>query len=242
LAERESGHTLNRRDQEEDSLPLGTARPSPLVDQVIAQLRTQIVAGEWPVGSRIPTEPELVGRLGVARNTVREAVRALAHAGLLEIRQGSGTYVRATSELAGVMRRRFGDADHNDVIELRRALEVESARLAAHRRTAADLKSLDSALIRREDAWEAGEVEAFVAADAALHQALVAAAHNPVLAGLYADLGELVQSALRAQMGDHLSGSAYVDHFRLVEAVRAGDPELSAAEAAAFLETPPNRR
>ena len=84
-------------------VPRGTS----LSDQVIARLRQQITSGAWPVGSRIPTEPELVTQLGVARNTVREAVRALAHNGLLDIRQGAGTWVIATSELAGVMQRRF---------------------------------------------------------------------------------------------------------------------------------------
>src|SRR4051812_14827640 len=107
------------------------ARPSGLCDQVIARLRHQITSGAWPMGSRIPTEPELVQQLGVARNTVREAVRALAHNGLLDIRQGSGTYVVATSELAVVMRRRFAAADRGHVIELRSALEVAAAGLAA---------------------------------------------------------------------------------------------------------------
>src|SRR6187431_3731034 len=97
-------------------------RGATLSGQVIARLRQQITSGAWPVGSRIPTEPELVEQLGVARNTVREAVRALAHNGLLDIRQGSGTYVVATSELAGVMQRRFAAADPHHVTELRGTL------------------------------------------------------------------------------------------------------------------------
>src|SRR4051812_39842076 len=130
---------------------------SALADQVIARLRAQITSGEWPVGSRIPTEPELVERLGVARNTVREAVRALAHNGLLDIRQGSGTYVVATSELAGVMQRRFADAEPRHVAELRSALEASAARLAAPRRTEHDLELLDGLLDRRERAWRSGD-------------------------------------------------------------------------------------
>jgi len=84
---------------------LTSTRRSGLVDQVIDQLRQAIADGEWPVGQRIPAEPELVAALGVGRNTVREAVRALSHAGLLEVRQGDGTFVRATSELSGALRR-----------------------------------------------------------------------------------------------------------------------------------------
>src|ERR1041384_4924635 len=90
-------------------------RGDTLSGRVINRLRQQITSGAWPVGSRIPTEPELVAQLGVARNTVREAIRALAHNGLLDIRQGSGTYVVATSELAGVRHRRFGNADPRHV-------------------------------------------------------------------------------------------------------------------------------
>ena len=69
-------------------MPLSAARRTGLVDQVIDQLRQSVTSGEWPVGLRIPNEAVLVDSLGVGRNTVREAVRALAHAGLLEVRQG----------------------------------------------------------------------------------------------------------------------------------------------------------
>lgn len=66
-----------------------------LVDSAVAELRSAVARGEWPVGERIPTEPRLSEQFGVGRNTVREAVRVLVHAGLLETRQGDGTYVRA---------------------------------------------------------------------------------------------------------------------------------------------------
>ena len=214
-------------------MPLNSPRRSPLVDQVIAGLRNQITSGEWPVGSRIPTEPELVEQLGVARNTVREAVRALAHNGLLDIRQGSGTYVAATSELAGVMRRRFAQADPLHVAELRSALEMKAAGLAAQRRTEADLRQLDTLLERREQAWDSGDAERFVEADATLHSAVVAAAHNEVLAELYADLGSVVRDFLRADVGPELRPEAHTDHARLVAAIRDWDETTAAAEAGA---------
>lgn len=216
-------------------MPLTSPRRSALADQVITQLRTQITSGEWPVGSRIPTEPELVERLGVARNTVREAVRALAHNGLLDIRQGSGTYVVATSELAGVMQRRFADADPAHVRELRGALEASAARLAAERRTDRELAVLDHALERRERAWRSGDAEAFVQADATLHQAVVAASHNDVMAQLYADLGAVLRDWLRSSVGSDLTPDQYVDHTRLIEAIHAGNAEAATAEAGSYL-------
>ncbi|MBH5334203.1 FadR family transcriptional regulator [Streptomyces pactum] len=212
-------------------MPLTSPRRSALADQVIAQLRAQITSGEWPVGSRIPTEPELVEQLGVARNTVREAVRALAHNGLLDIRQGSGTYVLATSELAGVMHRRFADARPLHVAELRTALETKAAQLAAERRTEQDLRQIEALLDRRERAWASGDAEAFVEADATLHLAIVAASHNEVLAELYADLGGVLREFLRADVGAELRPEGYVDHARLVAAIRAGDGDRAAAEA-----------
>lgn len=215
-------------------MPLNTPRRSALSDQVIDAVRQQITSGAWPVGSRIPTEPELVEQLGVARNTVREAIRALAHNGLLDIRQGAGTFVAATSELAGVMQRRFADAEPLHIAELRSALEAEGARLAARRRTAADLRQLDLLLERRERAWESGEVSRFVEADATLHLAVVQASHNEVLTALHADLGDVLRDFLRSDVGEELREERYIDHSPMVEAIRDRDAERAAREAGAY--------
>ncbi|MEO3752817.1 FCD domain-containing protein [Streptomyces sp. B6B3] len=215
-------------------MSLTAPRRSALADQVINQLRQQITSGAWPVGSRIPTEPELVERLGVARNTVREAIRALAHNGLLDIRQGSGTYVAATSELAGVMHRRFADADPGDVAELRSALEAAAARLAARRRTERDLRQLEALLGRRESAWASGQVEAFVEADATFHMAVVQASHNEVLTTVYADLGSVVRALLRHDVGEELRPEDHVDHARLLDAIRATDEGTAEEEAGSY--------
>lgn len=208
------------------------------VRQTIEQLRTRILGGEWPVGGRIPTEPQLVAELGVGRNTVREAVRALVHGGVLECRQGSGTYVVSTDELAPVVARRLTDDRMAEVVEVRRAFEVEAARLAALRRTPADLAALDEALAAREAAWRSGRVDEFVEADAALHSAVVAAAHNTMLAELYASVGAALRSTVAQAMGGALEPERYVDHGRLVDAIRDGDPARAAIEASAFLEAP----
>jgi DNA-binding FadR family transcriptional regulator len=215
-------------------MPLSSPHRSALADQVIAALRAQITSGEWPVGARIPTEPELVEQLGVARNTVREAVRALAHNGLLDIRQGSGTYVVATSELAGVMDRRFADAAPQHVAELRSTLEASGARLAALRRTPQDVTQLETLLERREAAWSSGEVERFVEADANLHLAVVAASHNDVLTALYADLGHVLRAFLRYDVGERLRPEDHLDHARMIAAIRSGDAGTAEREAASY--------
>ena len=167
-----------------------------LVDEVIDRLREQISSGAWPVAARIPPETELIEALGVGRGTVREAVRALAHAGLLEVRRGDGTYVRARSELSGALRREIETTTHDHVQEVRRAIEVEAARLAATGgrtrisrpalppwRPATPPRTAESPV--RTTVW----IPEWVEADAQFHTALVAAAGNPLLLDLYLEMG-----------------------------------------------------
>lgn len=214
-------------------MPLVTTRRTGLVEQVIAQLRELVSSGEWPLGERIPTETELVTALGVGRNTVREAVRALAHAGLLEVRQGDGTFVRATSELSGAVRRLCG-TELRRVLEVRRALEVEAARLAATARTDDDLAELDELLRTRDELIDGPDRERFVTADTRFHVRLVAASHNPVLIGLYDGISEAVHSSVATTFDP--GEPPYISHSALLEAVRAGDPDRAAGEASGFLE------
>lgn len=211
-------------------MPLATTRRAGLVDQVIAQLRTSVSAGEWPVGTRIPTEPALVAALGVGRNTVREAVRALAHSGILEVRQGDGTYVRATSEVSGAVRRLCG-SELREVLEVRRCLEVEGARLAATARTADDLAEI-RALLTRRDALDARDE--FVRADTDLHFAVVRASHNAVLTELYRGLTEVVTASVATTVETHAFDR--IPHDGLVEAIAAGDVDRAGHEAGGFLE------
>ena len=82
------------------SLPSAPRRS--LVDVTIELMRTQIEEGRWQVGERIPKEAELAEMLKVGRNTVREAVRVLSHARVLDVRQGDGTYVRLSVDPAEV--------------------------------------------------------------------------------------------------------------------------------------------
>ncbi|GAB3500032.1 FadR/GntR family transcriptional regulator [Amycolatopsis cihanbeyliensis] len=215
-------------------MPLATTRRSGLVDQVIGQLRAAVANGEWPVGQRIPPEAELVTTLGVGRNTVREAVRALSHSGLLEVRQGDGTYVRATSEVSGAVRRLCG-SELREVLQVRRTLEVEGARLAASARTGEELRTLTDLLDRRDQAQRARRVEDFVRADAEFHLAVVRAGHNTLLTELYRGLTEVVTASV-ATTAQTDQQRADIQHRGLLEAIAEGDPERAATEAGGFLD------
>ncbi|MDX3656190.1 FadR/GntR family transcriptional regulator [Streptomyces sp. ID05-26A] len=214
---------------------MATTRRAGLVDQVIEQMRGAITTGEWPVGQRIPPEPELVTALGVGRNTVREAVRALSHAGLLEVRQGDGTFVRATSEISGAVRRMCG-TELKEVLQVRRTLEMEGARLAAKHRTDAELARLTELLQKRDAAMEGEQWTEVIEHDTAFHVLLVQCSHNTLLAELYQGLTEAVKASVAASVDTSQPGQDQVSHTGLLHAVRDGDQEKAAIEAGGFFE------
>ncbi|MGR6970226.1 FadR/GntR family transcriptional regulator [Streptomyces cynarae] len=175
-------------------MSLGALRPSPLVEQATVRLREQITGGEWAIGTKLPGETTLAKSLGVGRSTVREALRALAGAGLVQARQGSGVFVIATKPKED-WSTRLRQAAITDVYEVRMLVEVEAVRLAALRRTDDDVAALHGALARRREAAHAGNAE-FVEADIALHGVMVAAAHNPVLTGLFSEFVPVLRQRL----------------------------------------------
>ncbi|WP_194815143.1 FadR/GntR family transcriptional regulator [Nocardia sp. XZ_19_385] len=209
-------------------------RRTSLIAQVTEQLRAEIRSERWPIGSRIPTEPELTELTGTGRNTVREAVQALVHAGMLERRQGSGTYVVAASEVGGTLGKYFADAEERDVLELRLALDTNAAALAARRRDDSDIATLRRLLdVRNENKWDEGN-HAAITADVELHRAIVVASHNAVYLEFYDSLLPTIEQVIRARTSK--SDDSYdAEHIELVQAVIDGDPEAAAAAARCFL-------
>jgi DNA-binding FadR family transcriptional regulator len=209
-------------------MTFGPLRRSPLVGQAAERLRAQIAAGRWPIGSKLPGEIALGKELGIGRSTVREAVRDLAGAGLVESRQGSGIWVIAT-EPAIDWTTRLRRASAAEVYEVRNLIEVRAAMLAAERRTEQDLVALEAGLAARAAAL--GDDEAYIDADIAFHARIVAAAHNDVLTDLFAafqvtmrpgllDLLAVMDArGLRAGRPDPGADA----HAAMVAAIRAGD-------------------
>ncbi|MFX0575515.1 FadR/GntR family transcriptional regulator [Nocardia nepalensis] len=209
-------------------------RRTSLIAQVTEQLRAEIRSGRWPIGSRIPTEPELTELTGTGRNTVREAVQALVHAGMLERRQGSGTYVIAASEVGGTLAKYFADAEERDVLELRMALDTNAAALAARRRDDGDIANLRRLLEERsQQRWDEHNLAA-IEADVELHRAIVVASHNAVYLEFYDSLLPIIEQVIRARTAK--SDDAYdAEHNELVQAVIDGDPDAAAQAARCFL-------
>ncbi|WP_069765661.1 FadR/GntR family transcriptional regulator [Streptomyces sp. LUP47B] len=222
-------------------MPLGPVRPSPLVEQAAERLREQITAGHWPVGTKLPGETTLAKELGVGRSTVREALRALAGAGLVQPRQGAGVFVTATRTVED-WPTRLRRAAVTDVYEVRMAVEVHAARLAARRRTPEDVTAMERALEGRRAASASSDA-AFVDADITFHAAVVAAAHNPVLADLFSEFTPVLREGLiellaLTAMRDDDPNTAEEAHAALVRAVADGDAEGAAEILRAELEDP----
>ncbi|MBI6631384.1 FadR family transcriptional regulator [Pseudomonas paralactis] len=195
-----------------------------LVDQALEQLRLRIAQGVWAVGERLPTEPELCAELGISRNTVREAMRVLAFSGLIEIRQGDGSYLRSMTDPLGTMRA-LSHCTLGQAQETRQILEVEAIGLAAQRRTASDLRALRTALDASAALYQ-GDLEAYISADLAFHQRLVDAAHNPALSELYQYFSAIVGAQLRQTLNLSPRRQAVFDlHVALLDAVEQQDPE-----------------
>ncbi|MGN7978351.1 FadR/GntR family transcriptional regulator [Microbacterium sp. 22195] len=204
---------------------------SSLSDHVVERLREEITAGRWPVGERIPAEPELMAALGVARGTLREALRALQYSGMLEIRRGDGTFVRARSELPGAIARAGSDVAH--FAEARAALEPALARLAAERATPEAIERIAEALERRSRT----DGEEWLDADVAVHEAVAAASGNPILFEVYTALLPQLREYVRRDA--QRDGSARRDprgHEELLDAIRRGDADAAAASARGNLE------
>lgn len=204
-----------------------TVARSGLIDQIITLLSDEIHNGRWQVGEKIPNETELAGLTGASRNTVREAVQALVHAGMLERRQGSGTYVISASDFGGALDRCFSRAELYDILELRLALETTAARLAARRRTPADVEQLRKLLADQESFVGSDDHELAAHSVVALRRGIVAAGHNAVYLQVYDSLMPtlIAQSKQWFDKGKSLPHGAR--YQALVETVIAGKDEAA---------------
>ncbi|MEW9517458.1 FadR/GntR family transcriptional regulator [Streptomyces tubercidicus] len=225
-------------------MTLQAAGRQSLVDTVVDALRSQLTGGEWKVGARIPTEHALAEQLQVGRNTVREAVRVLVHAGMLRSRQGEGTFVVSTADPGDIMRG-IQRAGIRDVLELRIALEAEAARLAALRHRPEDLERMQAALdalaevADEEGQPDSGSPELYADHDIAFHRAVVEAAHNTALTATYGWFSSSVREALVSSLDDQaMPKIAHGDHRAVMDAIATGDPEAAERATRALLDKP----
>lgn len=199
-----------------------------LADQVIQQLQEKISLGIFKPGDKIPTEPELMRLFGVGRSTIREAVRVLAQAGLLEVRQGNGTYVLNITNSLEPLEHRLRRAKILEVYEVRRILELEIAKLAAQRRTDDDLVQMHESLNKRYEASSVNNNSDFVYNDLAFHFAIAVASQNSVLIDLYKSFSNVLRDALGELVSDQeLYRNQISIHEQLLDAIERKDAKAA---------------
>jgi len=211
-------------------MTLSTSCRQPLTDEITAKLREMVHSGEWPLQQRIPSETALTARLGVSRGTLREAIKALTHSGMLEVRRGDGTYARATSEMSGAARRMYKDHTEEHILQVRVGLDAQAARLAAGNATAEDVAALRAVLADRDASWNAADYAGWARADWGFHERMAKASGNPLLHELYVSFGEVFNNAILKQLSRAgFVGIRHEGHGELVDAIEAHDADAAVA-------------
>ncbi len=203
-----------------------------LTEQVASSLLNDIVGNRYRLGEVLPSEQSLATSFGVSRTVLREAISRLKAEGLVATRQGVGVIV--TSNRRSSFQLQTTDSSDLDeilqVVELRLGLETEAAALAAMRRKAKDLHTMEEALEQMATALSDGDVPAGVRADVNFHRALCAATGNPHYEALFAYLSQFFRenisvsrdrSARRAGQGYQ----AQTEHEAIHEAIASGNPD-----------------
>lgn len=211
-----------------DSLYTVIGQKKRLSEGVVNQITDLIVSKHLQPGDRLPPEHRLVEELGVSRSVVREGIKALEERGLVEVKQGSGTFVRSpSSEMVSdsfslFLRTRI--SRFSQLMEVREILDVEIAGLLAERATEEDLQSLSRSIVRMREVLDSPEE--FVEEDVAFHMAFYAAMKNEVLVTIMQPIMELLSEAM--SMTFEAPGSAESSlrrHEKLQQRIRAGDSE-----------------
>lgn len=177
-------------------------------NHVAERLQALLTERQVAPGDRLPPERQLAAELGISRASLREGLRRLIDLGVLEARQGSGTYL--------------AEIDLADLLAVRLRIEPYAAGLAAQRRTDADLKRLDELCAELRDTLP--DAEAFADADLRLHAAVVEATGSPALRVLQAALSDLLRHSRAHTSPDASLRAAALERIeQLTAAIRAGD-------------------
>ena len=164
--------------------------PKVVAVEIEGSLRKRIAAGEWAPTGRLPAERELAAEYGVARNTVRRAVEAIAHDGTVERHVGRGTFVNGgAAELADIVQRVTG-VSPADLMAARLIVEPQAAAIAAKNASSSDLLAIAEAHQRANDAHQNDQFEHW---DTQFHQRIFAATRNELLVSVH-DILQVIRS------------------------------------------------
>lgn len=205
------------------------------VSQVIArELLTMIETGKFPPGSKLPTEMELTAQFGVSRVPIREALSMLRAAGVINSRQGGGSYVEESTNSNFIQRIHIDTDDIDNIkylFEMRKILEPEAAYLAALRRTPEQLENMK----RIFSDWEDKSIEKVTTAkkeDIEFHRSIILASQNPILIQTQDNLTSLYEKTLQITLRPNIElkqrrEAVLKEHRDILLAIEAEEPELA---------------
>ena len=202
-----------------------------LYEEVILGIEEMLRSNNLQAGDRLQSEKELAIYFGVSKTAVREALSALQTAGLIEVKHGSGIYVRnVNTKLANpLMMKLLTDRDNLlGILELRKGLETEGVFLAAQRADASDIANIKAELLTMADEVERGENAA--QSDLNFHSALIKATHNSAYSNVFDTIGSVFHEGMRAcyEYFTMHQGSvlAIMEEHRLIyDAIKKRQPE-----------------
>jgi GntR family transcriptional repressor for pyruvate dehydrogenase complex len=225
------------------SLPIaGVSRAISLSDQLVEQLTEAILSRKIPPGERLPSERELGDQFKVSRTVVREAVRSLAARGLVRVTAGRGVEVneRSSAPMAQSMRllvHGHEGLDYGKVNEVRMAVEVQTAGLAAERAKPADLERLQELCDAHAKALEDGDLSGASEADFEFHRALTGAAGNELLVVMLDSISDVLREVRQQSVATpHASEDGLKAHRRILKCIVARKPEAARAAMIEHLE------
>lgn len=210
------------------------ARRPKLADRVADEIGGAIRSGKLKAGEKLPTEQRLTISHGVSRTVIREAVARLAADGLVTARQGAGVYVNEAQPTLGTMLAEITSKVSVvlNVLEVRMAIEMEAAALAAQRRSASQEADIVAAFAQFDEILGKGEPTG--AADFAFHRAIAAATGNPFYVEILDVLGRrTIPRDLVTTVASGLLRSAEYqrklqgEHRAIMDAIRGGDPDAA---------------
>ncbi|WP_040949410.1 FadR/GntR family transcriptional regulator [Gorillibacterium massiliense] len=166
-----------------------------LVDEILEQLQNKIFSGQFKPGDKLPTETELMEQLSVGRSTVREAVKILVHAEVLQVRHGDGTYIKSVKHPESYLKsaKRYNE---QHIYEVRKMLDMQLCEIAVANRTEEDLEKMQTYLTQRKKALDSGNYADYVEADVYFHFALAQSTQNELFIDLYRDFCAILKKYL----------------------------------------------
>lgn len=195
-----------------------------LSSQTINRLIDWLSSDSIQVGDKLPSEPEIMEKLGVGRSTIREAIKVLEHLSFLDVRVGNGTYLIAKPYLAEPFLSRLRRADLKEVQYFKLGLEAQIAFLAAKNRTEEDIKVIHSKLMECTQALEQGDIEAFAKSDYEFHKAIAKSANTSLLYDFYLAVREITNVLeLKLSKAEILDQHVFETHKKLFEGIKKGD-------------------